>query len=437
MSPAHHFAFVDVLNVLDSLPVGIAMLSPQGTVLHCNKKLAALTGFTAERAKGLPCRHVLRSRPCVAGCPLGCSSFGASHLGEAANGTGAGSGAAHPGIPVDELGGADFTTLGGLETDILTLHRRKIPVRLTHFPVIDKEGNPLFYLDVIEDQTEVKLLEQRLQQAGGSGKFVGRSPAVERITALLPSLAASDAPVLLTGETGTGKDVLAETLHFSSPRSREPFVRVNASPMPAPLLAAELFGSANQTVTGKLGRFQQAAGGTLYFTELADIPQALQSQLIRFLDDGVIIPSGGAKELPLNVRLMVATNRDPLALVEDGSLSPELYYRLNRVRLHLPPLRERREDIDFLLQHFLTQFTARFKKSISGFSPHVRGILAQHDYPGNVRELRNTVEYAVMVCPEGIIDLDSLPANFMTALPPQSLAARPATAKKQAKGSRA
>lgn len=421
MSPARHFAFVDVLKVLDALPVGIAMLSPQGIVLHCNKKLAALTGFTTERALGLPCRHVLKSRPCVAGCPLGCSSFG----------TGTAVNAEHaPGIPVDELASADFTALGGLETDILTLHRRKVPIRLTHFPVIDKEGNPLFYLDVIEDQTEVKLLEQRLRQAGGGGKFVGRSPAIERIAALIPSLAASDAPVLLTGATGTGKDVLAETLHFASPRSREPFVRVNLSPMPAPLLAAELFGSAVQTLTGKLGRFQQAAGGTLYFTELADIPHDIQSQLIRFLDDGVVMPVGGAREMPLNLRLMAATNRDPAALAEEGSLSPELYYRLNRVHLHLPPLRERAEDIDFLLQHFLAQFTVRFKKRITGFSPRVRSVLAQHSYPGNVRELRNIVEYAVMVCLGETIDLDSLPAHFMASLPVNEAAPMPRQRKK-------
>lgn len=412
MSPASRFAFADILAVLDALPVGVMMVSPAGVVLHLNQALCALSGFSAEQARALPCRHVLRARPCVAGCALGCGSF--------EGGADAGALFASP-LTLAGLSGLEAPGPGGLETDILTLKKRKVPVRLTHFPVLDAQGKELFRLDVVEDLTERKLLEQRLHQASGHGKLVGRSAAMERITALIPSIAPSAAPVLITGETGTGKDILAETLHQASHRSREPFIRLNVSPLPEELLAPEIFGQMPPDMPERPGRFQQAAGGTLYITEVADIPRGIQAKLVSFLDSGAVLPVGALRETPLNVRLITATNRDPAELVRQGVLSSELFHRLNVVHIALPPLRERKEDIDFLLKHFLDFFAARFKKQFTGFTPAARALLAAHDYPGNVREVKNIVEYAAMVCGEADIDLDSLPAHLVRAdmLPPQ------------------
>ncbi|MDL2290739.1 sigma 54-interacting transcriptional regulator [Desulfovibrio sp. OttesenSCG-928-F20] len=406
MSPASYFAYADILKVLDSLPVGLLMVSQNGRVLHMNQALATLTGFEAGRVKGAPCRHVLRGRPCVAGCTLGCGAFGGANK----------AGANQPGIALENLPLAGLSDgvpgVRGMESDILTLKKRKVPVRLTHFPVLDASGVELFRLDVVEDLTELKMLEHRLHQAHGHGRLVGRSAAMERIAALIPSVAPSAAPIFISGETGTGKDILAETLHQASQRSREPFIRLNISPMPEELLLPDIFGQSGPDVPERPGRFQQASGGTLYISEIADIPRGIQSRLVQYLDSGGIVPVGALRETLPDVRLITATNRNPDELLQQGLLSADLYHRLNVVRLNLPPLRERREDIDFLLSHFLDLFGARFKKDFTGFTPQARALLATYDYPGNVRELRNIVEYAAMVGAGGHIGIESLPAHL-------------------------
>lgn len=439
MSPARRFALVDILHVLDALPVGVMAASPEGRVLHLNPALSLLTGFSTEDARGLPCRNILRARPCVAGCSLGCGSFGTgtdvigigdTGTGDACaadiggTGTGGNKGGIPSGFALSKLIAGELPGPGGLETDLLSMKKCKVPVRLTHFPLLDNLGVELLRLDVVEDLTELRLLEQRLhQQAHGHGKLVGRSAAMERITTLIPSIAPSAAQVFITGETGTGKDILAETLHQASPRSREPFVRINISPLPEDLLCAELFGQVSSNAPDKPGRFQQAAGGTLYITEVADIPQGIQTRLASFLDEGAILPVGAVKPVKINIRLITATNRDPAALIESGVLSKELFHRLNVVNLQLPPLRERKDDIDFLLQHFLDIYATRFKKTFTGFSPEARARLAGYDYPGNVRELKNIVEYAAMVCPDATIGIASLPAHIGAAPPQQPLIA--------------
>lgn len=420
MSPASRFAFADILKVLDALPVGVMMITPEGKVLHLNQALSLLTGFPQDKARDLPCRHILRGRLCVTGCKLGCRSFESGKSG--------GSGAfSSPGLTMDALSASGVNSLGasgagGLETDILTLKKRKVPVRLTHFPVQDAGGAELFRLDVVEDLTELKRLEHRLHQASGHGRLIGRSAAMERISALIPSIAPSSAPVFITGETGTGKDILAETLHQASHRSREPFVRLNVSPLPEDLLAPEIFGQVLPDLPERPGKFQQAAGGTLYITEVADLPKGIQATLVNFLDTGAILPVGALRESAPNVRLITATNRDPARLVHEGILSGELFHRLNVVHIALPPLRERREDIDFLLKYFLDFFASRFKKQLKGFTPEARALLSSYDYPGNVRELKNIVEYAAMVCNDAAIDLTSLPAHLaqLTAFRPVS-----------------
>ena len=425
MSPASRFAFADILTVLDALPVGVLMVSPGGDVLHLNHAISQLTGFTQDDAVGLPCRHILRSRSCVAGCELGCRSFAAG--GEAADPLSAGM------LLSGELEELAKPGSRGLETDILTLKKRRVPVRLTHFPVLDSNGSELFRLDVVEDLSELKRLEHRLHQASGFGKLIGRSAPMERIASLIPSIAPSSAPVFITGETGTGKDILAETLHQASHRSREPFVRLNVSPLPEEMLTIEIFGQAFPDKPERSGRFQQAAGGTLYITEVADIPKGIQARLVSFLDTGGILPVGAMRESMPNVRLITATNQDPQELVSQGALSAELYHRLNVARLDLPPLRERREDIDFLLQHFIDVYATRFKKELRCFAPEARALLSAHDYPGNVRELRNIVEYAAMVCPGPEIGLYCLPAYFAQMFGQAAAPPRPDTAKKGAR----
>ncbi|WP_156904563.1 sigma-54 interaction domain-containing protein [Desulfovibrio aminophilus] len=378
----------DLPALLDDLPVGVAVLDGEGRVRFLNKTLESLTGFAREDVRGLPCRHVLRSRACVQGCPWARSE------GEG----------------------------GSLETDLINRHRRRIAVRLTPVLLRDAEGRELARLEIIEDLTPIKEMEDRLSQAAGPGQMVGRSQAMEKLLRLVPVIAQSDSPVLITGETGTGKDLLAEAVHRASPRSREPFVRFSCGPMPEELLEADLFGRRGSGGEGRPGRFQQAHNGTLYLSEIADLPVQQQARLVRCLDERAILPVGADKPVRVNVRLIASTNADPEALIRSGRLREDLFHRLAAVRLHLPPLRQRGEDVSFLLQHFLGVYAARFKKSIVGFSPKALRLLSAYSFPGNVRELKNIVEFAAMVCSGETI----LPAHLPAHLPGAHDAAEPA-----------
>lgn len=369
----------DLPGLLDGLPVGVALLDGAGRVLMLNKALEALTGYSRDEVRGLPCRHVLRSRACVQGCPHG----------------------------RDDLPGA------GVETDCINRHRRKIPVRITPVRVSDGNNHPVCVLDVVEDLTAMREIESRLSQATGQGQIVGRSPVMEKLLRLVPVIAQHDTPVLITGETGTGKDLLAESTHKASPRSREPFVRFSCGPMPPELLDAELFGRMlDGSGEFKPGRFQQAQGGTLYLSEIADLPLSQQASLVRFLDEGVVLPVGASKTLRVNVRLMASTADSPEKLVRAGRLREDLFHRIAAIRLHLPRLRERGEDLGFLLHHYLNHYATRFKKDITGISPEALRLLCSHDFPGNVRELKNIMEFAAMVCTDQHIGIEHLPGHL-------------------------
>ncbi len=369
----------DIPTLLDGLPMGVALLDGEGHVLMLNKALEALTGFSRDDVRGLPCQHVLHSRVCVQGCP---------HRQE------------------------DLPSVG-IETDCINRHRRKIPVRITPVRVTDGRNHPVCILDVVEDLTTQREMEARLSQATGQGQIVGRSPAMEKLLRLVPVIAQHESPVLITGETGTGKDLLAESVHKASPRSREPFVRFSCGPMPSELLDAELFGRMHgEPGELKPGRFQQAQGGTLYLSEIADLPLAQQASLVRFLDEGAILPTGAPRPVRVNARLMASTAESPEKLVRDGRLREDLFHRISAIRLHLPRLKDRGEDLGFLLHHFLNHYAARFKKSIDGITPKALRLLCAHDFPGNVRELKNIMEFAVMVCSGDKIHTEDLPGHL-------------------------
>lgn len=387
----------DLLRVLGGLPFGVAVLDSERRALFLNPALEGLTGFSSAEVAGVPCRHVLRGSFCLHDCP--CPPRGQACL-----------------------AGGNRSREGTL----INRNRRKIPVRLTSLPVTDRSGEFLCSLDVIEDLSALKDMETRLSVSASPGQIVGRCAVMEHLLRILPAVAQSDAPVLLTGESGTGKDLLAEALHRLSPRARESFVRVNATPMPEALLDAELFGQAEGPGGApRPGKFQLAQNGTLFLSEIADMPLAQQGRLLRLLDERAVLPAGGDRPMQLNVRVVAATGRDPEDMVRQGLLREDLFHRLNAVRLHLPPLRERGEDVPFLLAHFLKLFAAKFRKPVTGFSDEAQQLLAAYDFPGNVRELRNLVEYAVMVCPKDTVRTEHLPLPLRfppAAAPKASLA---------------
>ncbi len=232
-------------------------------------------------------------------------------------------------------------------------------------------------------------------------QIVGDSPKVRELRQLIRTVAATDARVLVLGESGTGKELVAGALHALSKRRNENYVRINCAAIPETLLESELFGHEKGAFTGalkqKLGRVEEADGGTIFLDEIADMGKPLQAKLLRFLEDGTFTRVGGTEELRVNVRLVAATNRDIVQAIDVGEFREDLFHRLNVVQFHLPPLRERGQDVPMLAEHFLKIFRANLNKNISGFTPAALQTMQAHRWPGNIRELRNVVERALIL----------------------------------------
>jgi two-component system response regulator AtoC len=239
---------------------------------------------------------------------------------------------------------------------------------------------------------------------------LGRSDAMRRVQELIDRIAPTASPVLVTGETGVGKEVVAKRIHDASPRHEKLFVPINCAAIPAELLESELFGHARGAFTGavaeRAGKFQLADGGTLFLDEIGDMPATLQAKLLRVLEENVIEPVGSNKRIAVDVRFVAATHRDLPARIRDGAFREDLYYRLAVFVIDLPPLRERREDLAPLAQRFLDQFRREVGKPPLALSAAAVAVLAQHAWPGNVRELRNVMERAAVLCPEEEVSPD-------------------------------
>jgi DNA-binding NtrC family response regulator len=249
---------------------------------------------------------------------------------------------------------------------------------------------------------EVALLRRKLSQVWGMGRLVGTSAGMQEVYRLIEVAAPTTAPVLISGESGTGKELVARTLHDLSPRSRGPFVAVNCAAIPETLLESEIFGHEKGAFTGALERrpgcFELAHEGTIFLDEIAEMNPGTQAKFLRILQDGTVRRLGGRTEIKVDVRVLAATNKDPVKAIQEGSFREDLYYRLNVVSLVMPPLRDRRDDIPALVQAFIEEFNARYDKHIRALDESVLSGLVAQPWPGNVRELRNTLERAIIVC---------------------------------------
>lgn len=372
----------DTLTLLEGIPYPAMILNDTFRIVAMNRLMEAMTGYAVDRVRGIHGELVVRSNT---GNSRGQNYSKVLQTGEALSMTG----------------------------DIINCYRRKIPIQYTLSPLHDETGRNAGLLVIAEDISARTAVGKSGSGDFSSEELIGYSPKMQKVFDMVPLMAHTDASVLITGETGTGKDKIAEIIHRESDRARFPFIKINCGALPLGLLESELFGHVKGAFTGatrnKPGMFKLADRGTLFLTEIGDMPLPLQVKLLSVLDDRQFVPVGGEKSVSVDVRIIAATHRPLREQVRKNTFREDLFYRLNVLHVHLPPLRERDSDIRYLLDHFLEKYTRALGKTIVGFTPSVMQTLLEYPYPGNVRELSNIVEYAVNICKRKKISKEQLP----------------------------
>jgi PAS domain S-box-containing protein len=369
-------------TILCSLNDGVFCVDRGFRIIYFNRAAAAITGVRRQKALGHPCREVFRSNICQGACAL-------RYTMETAR-------------PVVNLG-----------VTILNSKRKRVPISISTALLKDNGGRIIGGVETFRDLSVVEQLRKALRGSHCCEDIVSKSPSMQNLFDIIPTVAETDSTVLITGESGTGKGLVARAIHNMSPRQNGPFVTVNCSAIPDTLLESELFGykagAFTHALRDKPGKFALAQGGTIFLDEIADMSPALQAKLLAVLQEKVFEPLGGIGAEEADVRIVVATNKDLSQLVEEARFRRDLYYRINVIHLDLPPMRERLEDIPLLVDHFIAKFCATMGKEVAGLSPDVLAILMSHDYPGNVRELENIIEHAFVLCPGGFVQKHHLP----------------------------
>ncbi|HOA04940.1 MAG TPA: sigma 54-interacting transcriptional regulator [Candidatus Fermentibacter daniensis] len=371
--------------ILESISDGVFTVDSDWRITTFNRAAEEITGTPREEAVGKVCSDVFRCSMCETGCAL--RETLAS------------------GRPV--IGRTGF---------IIDAHGGRVPISVSTAVLRDSRGRITGGAETFRNLSEIEALRKELRGRCEAGDIVSRSPLMKRIFEVLPAVAASTSTVLVQGETGTGKELLARTIHSMSPRSQGPFVAVNCSALPDTLLESELFGYKAGAFTGagkdKPGRFALARGGTLFLDEIGELAPPMQVKLLRFLQDRRFEPLGAVRSESSDARVITATNRDLHAAMKEGGFREDLYYRVNVMRIEMPPLRRRLEDVPILVDSFIGHLNKVQGRSIRGISPEALSILMAHDWPGNVRELENVIERAFIVCSGETIGIESLPPEL-------------------------
>ena len=357
-------------QILDYLPDGIICHDRERRIICFNRAAEALTGYAREEVLGRDC-HEAFGRPF---CGNQCSFCGQA---------------------------PDTWTNLNYPLNIVTKTGEPKQIQMAVVGMADAQGRLVGVLATVRDITSLAGLKFWTEDSTGFAGLVGRDPKMVQIYRQIQKVAEHDYPVLITGETGTGKELVAAAIHSESRRCRGPFVPVNCGALPEGVVESELFGHVKGAFSGavrdKKGRFELAHGGTIFLDEVGELAKPLQVTLLRVLENGTFMPVGGEKPVTVDVRVLSATNRDLNREMEQQRFRPDLYYRLNVVPLKLPPLRERQSDIPLLLAYFLEQARSRGQRVLS-FSPAAVDLLRRYPWPGNVRELQNAVHYALAGC---------------------------------------
>jgi len=381
--------------ILESISDGVFTVDGGWRITSFNRAAESITGISREEARGRLCSEVFRSSMCETDCALRQTL--------------------KSGKPV--IGKSGY---------IITDDGNRIPISLSTAVLRDATGKVVGGAETFRDLSEVEALRRELAGRYRIGDIVSRSPLMDKIFNVLPAIAASPSTVLILGETGTGKELVARTIHALSARRAAPFVAVNCGALPDTLLESELFGYKAGAFTGanhdKPGRLELARDGTLLLDEIGDISPAMQIRLLRVLQEHTYEPLGATRTMTVDSRIIAATNQNLETARLNGTFRTDLYYRINVVRLELPPLRDRREDIPILVDHFIAHFNRLQQKSIRSIGAEALSLLMAYDWPGNVRELENAIERAFILCTEGCIEISHLPEELTAGrvLPPVS-----------------
>jgi transcriptional regulator with PAS, ATPase and Fis domain len=300
---------------------------------------------------------------------------------------------------------------------IVTHSGERVPIRISTALLRNDSGEVVGGVETFQDLSQIEELRKELESSYTFNDIIGRSKAMRELFRLLPLVADSSSTVLIEGASGTGKELVARAIHSLSSRQGERFVAINCGALPDTLLESELFGHVAGAFTDarrdKPGKFEIADRGTVFLDEIGDVSPAMQMRLLRVLQERCIEPLGGIAPRSIDVRVIAATNRDLSELVRAGRFREDLYYRVRVVHLSLPGLGERREDIPLLVDHFIDRFNAIENRSVTGVSDEVMARLMTHDFPGNVRELENIIEHAMVLCRGDLIEMHHLPADLL------------------------
>jgi PAS domain S-box-containing protein len=376
--------------ILNSIADGVITVSKDLRITSFNRSAEKVTGYRPREVIGKPCKSIFRSPACEEECPV----RQAVRTGEPAT---------------------------GVEVEIIAKDGSRIPVSMNTALLKDENGEVVGAVESFLDLSGVRKLTEELRGLYSFRNIIGRSPEIQQVFSLIRSVAATNVTVLVQGETGTGKELVAKAIHYESPRCDRRFVAVSCAALPETLLESELFGHVKGAFTGAVsdrkGRFEVADGGTIFLDEVAEIGYETQAKLLRVLENREFERVGDSITRRVDVRLVCATNKDLRELIGKGVFREDLYYRINVVNIDLPPLRERSGDIPLLIDHFVGKLSKETGKAVTGISPDAMDLLIDYSWPGNVREMENAIGHAFVHSRGGAILPEHLPPDVLRGIP--------------------